>query len=400
LSPATDGPDTPVSERAGGSRVPLRRQQAARHNRRRSPTLLEAFDPRSNALDVLRLLFATAVAVGHTLLIGFGHQPQAGSTDVSSLAVDGFFVLSGFLVARSYLRLNSLRRFAWHRALRILPGFWACLLGTALVVAPLLAVLSGRSVLSVFSGEDSAWSYLTSNAFLVMSQFGISGLPGTGGVPDQLDGSLWTLFFEACCYALVAVLGVLGVLARRRALVAVLGLLLWALTVAPLLGVPVLAHPLLVQLHADEVLRFTFVFLLGAAGHLFADRVPVRGVLAVAALALVVVGLALLPDYRALAAPAFAYLCLYTAVRLPWRPRPRWDLSYGIYVWHFPIAQVLLLAGATALTTAPFLLLTLALTAVVATASWNLVEAPALTHKDARWVMGRRRHVGADQLSR
>jgi peptidoglycan/LPS O-acetylase OafA/YrhL len=354
-------------------------------------TLAEAFDPRSNSLDVLRLVFAVTVAVAHTLLIGSGHQPQAGSTDFGSLAVDGFFVLSGFLVAGSWLRLGSLRRYAWHRALRILPGFWACLLGTALVVAPLLAVLSGRSALSVFSGEDSAWSYLGANAFLVVRQFGISGLPGTGGVPDQLDGSLWTLFFEAGCYALVALLGVLGVLARRRGLVAVLCLLLWALTAAPLLGVPLLEHTLLVQLHAGDVLRFAFVFLLGAAGHLFADRVPVRGALAAAALGLVVVGLAVLPDHRALAGPAFAYLCLYAAVRLPWRRRPRWDLSYGIYVWHFPVAQVLLVAGATALTTAPFLVLALALTAALAAASWNYVERPALTHKDAGWVTARRR---------
>ncbi|RYZ26164.1 MAG: acyltransferase, partial [Propionibacteriaceae bacterium] len=235
MSTASERPDagpTTTAPRRSGTTRPRGGAHGGAHGGAQV-SLAQAFDARSNALDVLRLLFATTVAVAHTMLIGFGYQPQAGSTDFGSLAVDGFFVLSGFLVARSYLRLGSLRRYAWHRALRILPGFWACLLATALLIAPLLAVLLGRPALSVFSGEDSAWSYLRSNALLVISQFGISGMPGTGGVPDQVNGSLWTLFFEACCYAALAALGVLGVLQQRRGLVAGMCLLLWALNAAP-----------------------------------------------------------------------------------------------------------------------------------------------------------------------
>ncbi len=355
--------------------------------RRARPTLATAFDPRSNSLDVLRLLLAGTVAVVHTMLLGSGHQPQTGSTDLGSLAVDGFFVLSGFLVTASYLRLGSLRRYAWHRALRILPGFWAGLLGTALLVAPLMAVLTGRSATSVFTGPGSALSYLTSNAALLMRQFGIAGLPGTGGAPDVVNGALWTLFFEAACYGIVAVLGVLGVLRRRRRLVLVLLALLWALTIAATAGFNPLGSTIM--------LRFAFVFLLGAAAHLFADRVPVSGVLALIGVALVVTGLHLLPDHRALAGPAFAYVVVYAVVRLPLRWRPRWDLSYGVYVWHWPIAQLLVAAGATALTTVPFIAISLAVTAVVAALSWNLVEHPALSLKGAawvtRWAPGRRR---------
>ena len=68
---------------------------------------------------------------------------------------------------------------------------------------------------------------------------------------------------------------------------------------------------------------------------------------------LVVAGLHLLPDYRALAGPAFAYAFLYAVVRLPLRWRPRWDLSYGIYVWHWPIALVLSAAGLADVAYAP-----------------------------------------------
>ena len=348
------------------------------HHRPARPTLATAFDPRSNCLDVLRLLLAGTVAVVHTTYLGFGHQPQTGSTDLGSLAVDGFFVLSGFLVASSWLRLGSLRRYAWHRALRILPGFWVCLLGTAFVVAPLLAVLTGRSATSVFTGPESALSYLSANAALLVRQFGISGLPGTGGAPDVVNGALWTLFFEAACYGIVAVLGVLGVLRRRRWVVLALLAALWALTIAAAAGF----NPL----GSEIMLRFSFVFLLGAAAHLFAERIPVSGPLALVSVALVVAGLHLLPDYRALAGPAFAYAFVYAVVRLPVRWRPRWDLSYGVYVWHWPIAQLMVAAGATVLTTVPFVLASVAVAVVVAALSWNLVERPALGLKGAAWV--------------
>ena len=44
------------------------------------------------------------------------------------MAIDGFFALSGFLIFGSYLNSPGTGRFVWRRCLRILPGFWVCLL--------------------------------------------------------------------------------------------------------------------------------------------------------------------------------------------------------------------------------------------------------------------------------
>ncbi|MBT0770795.1 acyltransferase [Kineosporia sp. J2-2] len=340
-----------------------------------NPTLASAFHPRHNALNLIRLLLATNVAVVHACFLGFGHQPHLGETELGALAVDAFFVLSGFLVVRSWSRLGSLPRYLWHRVLRILPGFWVCMLGTAFVVAPVLAVLEGRAAGSVFSGPQSSLSYLASNAALFMRQFGIAGLPGEGGNPDVVNGSLWTLFYEACCYLLVAGLGVAGLLGRRRRVVPVLIVVLWFCTVAAEAG----HNPL----GSTYMLRFGLVFLLGAAGWLFAGRIPVDGRLALGSAVVVLASTLMLHDYRALGAPAFAYLCLYAVVRLPVPWEPRSDLSYGMYVWHWPIAQILVALGLARFTHVPFVLLTLALTAGVAVVSWRFVEKPALGLKNA-----------------
>lgn len=128
------------------------------------PTLSDRFDPRRNSLAMMRLGLAATVAVVHAQAIGWGDQPAVGSTAVGDLAVDAFFVISGFLVTRSATRLPTLRRFVWHRALRILPGFWVCLLVVALVAAPVMAWLQGRAPHSVLTGSSprSATSRATS----------------------------------------------------------------------------------------------------------------------------------------------------------------------------------------------------------------------------------------------
>lgn len=339
----------------------------------RFATLATEFNPRDNALNNMRLALAALVVIVHAMFLGFGSQPHVGVTEIGALAVDAFFVLSGFLVTRSYIRLRSLPRYLWHRALRILPGFWVCLLLTSFVVAPVLAVIMGRSPASVFSGDDSAISYLISNSALFIAQFGIAGLPGVGGNADVVNGSLWTLFYEAACYVLVAVLGLFGVL-RRKWIVLALTAVLWLATISAAAGF----NPV----GSTYALRFGFVFLLGMAGLMFADRIPINALLAVGSFAVLVASMLIFQEYRVIGAPAFAYLCFYLMVRLPTPWEPKWDLSYGLYVWHWPIAQTLVGLEVPQYTHVPFIVLTLVLTAGVSAISWHVIEKPAMSFKN------------------
>jgi peptidoglycan/LPS O-acetylase OafA/YrhL len=355
-------------------------------------SLTGAFDPRRNSLTVLRLALAAVVAVTHAQSNGFGWQTHVGGTELGQIAVDGFFILSGLLVARSYLSLQSLPRFAWHRFLRIMPGFWVCLVVTAVVVAPVVALLQRGDPTVPFRGESSAATYVTHNAALLMQQYDIAGLPVD--VPNEavFNGSLWTLVFEAACYALLGLVGVLGLLQRRRRYLG-LGLgVLWALQAAvdaDLIELPGTMLSLLVG--------FAFMFAMGAAAWLCADRLPITWGLAALSLGLLVVALLTLDSYNAVGGPALAYLLIYTAVRSPWTWSPRTDLSYGVYIYHWPVQQLLVLAGLSALGTVPFVVISVACASACALVSWYLVESPSLRQKNARWVsrLERRRPVPA-----
>ena len=348
--------------------------------RRTGDVLAEAFDPTANSLTLLRLGLAVTVAVTHGQVNGFGWQGRIGATEIGQIAVDGFFIVSGLLVTRSYLTLRSFPRFAWHRFLRIMPGFWSCLLVTALLVAPLVAVLERRSPFSVFVGDRSAVAYVGRNAGLLMEQYDIAGLLKTVPNPDAFDGPLWTLVFEAVCYVLVAALGVCGILLRRRWMMGVSLLVLWSsfiLLDAGMLTLPGTSLPAL--------LRFAFVFSLGATAWLYADRLPISWPLAVGALTLLVGALLTQHTYQIAGGVGLAYVLVWLSVRAPLRS-PRTDLSYGMYIYHWPVQQVMALLGLTVLGTTAFVALSVLAAAAFAFLSWHLIESPALRYKSARWV--------------
>jgi peptidoglycan/LPS O-acetylase OafA/YrhL len=377
----------------------------SRSGARAARTLRERFDTRRNSLSVLRLVLAAVVALVHAQALGWDDQPRLGHTQIGDLAVDAFFVISGFLVAGSALRLPTLRRFLWHRALRILPGFWVCLLVVAVVVAPLVARLQGRPAGGIFTGNDSSLSFVTHNLALLIRQWDISGLNATSG-DAAMDGALWTLFYEALCYLAIGVLVAFGLLRRERghspaedavdravrSLGPVAGLAdrlrthallvataaVWLLQVGQLTGA-IPAAP-------DHLARFLMMFLLGAVAHVYADRITFPPLVIVGAAMVLGLALTLTHDYRPLGAPAFGYLLLWGVVALPLRWQPSADLSYGVYVYHWPVEVVLVNTDLPGAGRIAFALIAIGLTGVVAYASWRLVEAPTLNCKNAAWL--------------
>lgn len=107
--------------------------------RARPPTLRAALSSSDNALNAVRLVLATLVIFGHVLSLGGFDAVVAGPFIYAGwhgAAVEGFFVISGYLILASAHRL-PLRAFLWRRFLRIYPGYAVALIVTAFVTAPL-----------------------------------------------------------------------------------------------------------------------------------------------------------------------------------------------------------------------------------------------------------------------
>ncbi|RIJ52516.1 acyltransferase [Clavibacter lycopersici] len=335
-------------------------------------TLGTVFDPRENALNLIRLLLALFVIVWHAFPLT-GAQILADPVHqlVSRLSVDGFFAISGFLIVSSWLRHPRWGAFLRARALRIFPAFWVCLVVTAGVFAPLAVLMRSATFPDGFASE--AVSYVWRNMLLRISQFGIAGTPA--GVPEAgvWNGALWTLFWEFSCYLAVLAVGLVGLLRRR--------LTVPALFVATLSAVLLTSYGPVTNGTAVVGARLGLMFAAGAVMHRYRDTIPVGRSPLLAAGAIVLLA-TWLPEYSPLAALPLAYLVIALgALGKHRRLRIGQDLSYGVYIYGFPVQQLLATAGAGAWGVPAFAVVSVISTLPLAAASWFLVEKPALRLK-------------------
>ncbi len=363
-----------------------------RRIRVRPVPLGRAFTGRSNSFGLLRLCLAFGVLIGHAWVLGFTRLMPV-PLDVPAVSVAGFFGISGFLVTRSALR-SSLPRYLWHRAIRILPGLWACLLFTALLVAPVLWYLRYGTLDGLFRSRTGVLSYLQANWWTGMRQFGIGDLLrddtpyGRMMNAGVFNGSLWSLSYEVLCYFAIAALVLLAVLRRARWVVLGGTAVVFAALCAQLVVHRPLAGgfgpvPLLGWFSHYWLLHCGFMFLLGAVAELYRDRLPISDGLGVVA---VVVFLVAATNGQAFspALVAYEYAILWLAVRLPARlhrvGRTN-DYSYGVYLYAFVVQQVLARFGAVRLGLPGYLALCTLVTVGLAALSWHLVEKWALRLK-------------------
>ncbi|BBY22622.1 acyltransferase family protein [Mycobacterium stomatepiae] len=337
--------------------------------------LAQIFDPKNNALNAWRLILATEVIVWHSFGVTGSDVASAPVRRMMfTLGVDGFFVISGFLITASWLNHPRLRDYLIARALRILPGFYVCLIVVAFVFAPIGVAIQGGSAAQLLS-SGAPFEFVVENSAVAILDHGVGGTPTGIPISGLWDGPLWTLFFELLCYIGVAVLGVAGLARRRWTSVTVLAL---AMLLAA--GNPTMT-PTGTWNMAQCIARFTIMFAAGAVMYQWKDVIPARWSL-VAVSGVIVLAASLLPDYRFIGAIPLAYAIIVSGalvrnkyVRLPT------DLSYGFYIYGFPVQQLLVISGLVGLNPFLFTIIAMIATLPLAALSWFVVEKPAMSLK-------------------
>jgi peptidoglycan/LPS O-acetylase OafA/YrhL len=332
--------------------------------------LADVADSRDNNFDVLRLFAAGLVLVSHSFPLSGRHEPLAPHT-LGTVGVEIFFATSGFLVTKSWLRDPSFRRYIGKRVRRIFPGLICAVLVTAFVVGPTYSAGSPAA----FLASGAPLDYALSNIFL-FPHYVLSTVFAAN--PDHVaNGSLWTLPIEMRAYILLALL---GIALLRRGAVGVLAVLLFGMLLAVTLSNGVrspagLLLGLFVSGGALYVVRASVVL-----------RFDVAGVLLALWLAAFTT-----PFATPAGMVALPYLIACFAYRTPRGLRrlvAKGDVSYGVYLYAFPITQALV---ATFGRLPPVFLALIAapLVWLVALLSWKLVEQPMLHRRHRRTGLGR-----------
>jgi len=337
---------------------------------------------RKNKFDAIRFLLATLVIASHSyplLRDNNASEPVSrltgGQLTGGELAIDGFFALSGFLIVQSWERSRSAIQYFRKRILRIYPGFLFAVLFGAFVVAPRIA-----------SDSSDYWSRFSVASFLGSTLNLDTRLPKVfANLPvPAVNGSLWSIRYEFLCYIGVAMLGMAGAFRYRFAILIAFAICLTLHAGQIFLGLRLPSGGLATMLcDPGPWPRLAAFFLSGVLFHLYADRITHSHWIAGAALLLL--GISSQIEMLPLALPVFGTYLLFHVAYLP-IPRldcfaGRGDLSYGLYLYAFPIQQWLVHQYGDSLTPITLFLAAFPITILLAAISWRFIERPFLVRK-------------------
>ncbi len=343
---------------------------------------------RDNRFDAFRLILALTVLCAHSYFAAEGHHsgdPLAKvcmeQITLGSLAVDAFFAISGFLVTQSWNQSRGVFDFLRRRVLRIYPGFVIACLFIAVVAAPL-----GAPSLTRYWAEFQPGGF--AGTVVLLQQPPVPHSFPSNPAHNIVGGSMWTVSFEFGCYLGLAALGLTGLLRGRvlavllaSALLANLWCDLAAWSYLQVAGFWMPSERWNWRPWSDWA-RFLSFFLAGSVAYVYRASIPRSRRLAVGCGLVLIVASQIPPGFVALLPIAGVYLLLYAAfppgaIEIT-SGRP--DLSYGVYLYSFPIQQLIVswIHGI-----GPWTLTALAIppTLFVAAISWYLVERPMLSLK-------------------
>ncbi|OPX54602.1 acyltransferase family protein [Oceanospirillum multiglobuliferum] len=297
--------------------------------------LSELLRKENNNIDLFRVIAAVMVIYGHSYAI----SPEGGKFDLiggligydysGSIAVKIFFFLSGLVVTNSLLNNGDLIRFFMSRVFRIWPALILSSVLTAFVIG---LILTSYSIAEYFSNKE-VYSYIFKISVMNI-QFTLPGVFYNNPYPNAVNGSLWTIPYEVLAYVLLFVFHAIGVLSSRKLSVAIFAVIL----IAPLLNSKAI-FPWIVSNHEVDFLSPCFAF--GAILALNKDLVVMRFSLCAGFFVLYFLFSDTIYAPYLLYASIFFFILYVSSRSLFLKLKPKADISYGVYLWGFPVQQIM-----------------------------------------------------------
>ena len=334
----------------------------------------------SNNFDLLRMVAAVCISFTHSYnLVGQNdNEPLmhlSGSRyDFSFIGLCIFFSISGYLIAKSACTSPTVVNYWWKRLLRIQPLLILVCLLSIFMLGPLFTNLSAKD----YFADTATWTYLRNFFPATGIQFTLPGVFTSNIVESSVNGSLWTLVIEERLYIIVTALFFLKP-SRKWYFVAPLLLLNAVYFISNFTGIGAIAY------FKGVHIFYGLVFLNASAYYLFA--IDFKKIASSVWMLLLLAAMAL-----CVAVPAMHYCSVFFAPLLVislanikgfTNRAGKWgDFTYGIYIFSFPIQQVLINLSSN--TIAPLELFTKTMIIVVpmAVISWHFFEKKILALKN------------------
>ena len=334
-------------------------------------------DGHDNFFTPLRLIFALLVLVGHSFIIfkqdAMGEPHILHHYTFSYLAVNLFFIASGFLVTKSMLYRKEVSEFAAARILRIYPALFIHVLFVMFIVYPFVGSIPFLSAIKdpqFFTQPLQVLSFYQSNMML----------PGAfeGQAETIASGALWTLRYEILAYIGTLVAFKMGLLNARWLIAAQFLAFAWLWPFAHMTGLYDA-----IPATGQSILRFGLCYSLGAAIFAYRDKLSFNaiGVLTLLGITFLTKDTVLIEVSMAVCLAYFVFWAAY--LKLPARfdkYQSMTDISYGVYIYHWCILQwVYYLDNDISL--GHLIGISCVISMILGLASWHFVEKTALGAK-------------------
>ena len=334
---------------------------------------------RSNNFDFIRMVAAFIVLFSHQYaLMGFKEPSILGVHSWGGLSILIFFSISGFLVSQSFDLDSNVRRFLFKRFLRIWPAFSVVILITAFVLGPIVTNLTMGDYFSHENFKNYLKNLYFSTRDVLPLEF--SGNP----LQSSLNGSLWTIPLEVKCYFLLAFIGVLGAFRNKYIIPVLLIIFVTAyFLIEPNFGYFIENSKLSVKNY--YLFQFSVFFMAGACFYKLKIHESPRCSLVLLIGGWIFGGLAILflkPILALLFIVPVTVLVLGNLNTKIINKAGRYgDISYGVYIYAFPVQQVFIWLWKDVVPWWLLLFLIVVTTTIFAFLSWHLIEKRALKLK-------------------
>ncbi len=334
-------------------------------------TLSDLFVGKTNNLTFIRLVAALSVIYGHTSAIVAGASADwvavtTGYAFLGGVAVDLFFLISGFLVTASILS-GGLKNFVVSRVLRIYPALWVNLILVTFVLGSIVTTLTVTEYLA----HEDVWVYFKGLAFTYKGGFFLPGV-FTQNHNLAVNGSIWSVLLEVWLYIVVALFYIFGIMRSRaiyNTVFFVLVVMLWNDK-----------SYLPVSLSSATNLHVFLMFYIGSFLYINRDGVLVSPYFMLIALFLAGITLGTEKFAYGYILLLVTFFCTVSFLKqFSWMDKLG-DYSYGVYLYGWPSQQLTAWAFPEFSGTQNWLTAS-AIALVCAVASWHLVEKRALRLK-------------------
>jgi len=351
------------------------------------PISSERLKKGGNNFDFLRLLLASLVIFGHSSILIDGNNSREPLSQITpehlsmaALAVNGFFILSGFLVLQSWLKSRGILDYFKKRVLRIYPGYMMACCVSIFLISPFGAANISQYLPEIFNAH-----YL----FLFFKRVITLRMPAHPGIFEGLaypssNGAIWTVRYEFCCYVFVVLLGLAGIYKKRG----------WLLVLtAAAYVVYVIQYQFRLKLGSTDIPflgvldnwpRFATYFGIGMCFYLYRDKFKCTPLLVATSIGFVIAGCFFVKG-SAIVLPVFGtYLlfCIAFSKAIPLQHFGKFgDYSYGVFLYGWPVQTLLIWYFQKQIDPALLSLLGFAGALLLAFASWHLIEKPFLRLK-------------------